>query len=182
MIKDNWTAEVLNFWFDELTPEDWFERKDATDEAIRARFRDLHKELQTALPDTAYSDPDTALAAVIVFDQFPRNIFRGTGDAFSTDSLAIAIARNAVDKEFDAEVDPKRKMFFYMPFMHSEVLADQERCISLFAATGADTKYAVEHRDIIAKFGRFPHRNKPLERESTEAERVFLGEHKGFGQ
>jgi len=79
-------------------------------------------------------------------------------------------------------VAKERKMFFYMPFMHSEVLTEQERCIALFAAAGEDTKYAVEHRDIIAKFGRFPHRNRALGRESTEAERAFLGEHKGFGQ
>jgi uncharacterized protein (DUF924 family) len=178
----SWAKDVLAFWFDELTPEDWFTTKPETDEKIRTRFGALHAALTAALPDAAWTDPEAALAAILVFDQFPRNIFRGTGEAFATDSLAAELARKAVDHGFDQTVPVSRRMFYYMPFMHSEVLADQERCIQLFAAAGSDTKYAVEHRDIIAKYGRFPHRNRALGRTSTTAEQTFLGEHKGFGQ
>ncbi|MBX3578505.1 MAG: DUF924 domain-containing protein [Rhizobiaceae bacterium] len=177
-----WVRDVLSYWFEELTQEDWFSSKPATDETIRTRFLDLHARLQSDLPDSVYSDADAALAAIILFDQFSRNMFRGTASAFSTDSLALGIARNAVDKEFDAALPPDRRMFLYMPFMHSEVTADQEHCIQLFAAMGADTKYAVEHRDIVARYGRFPHRNKALGRQSTTDEIAFLEGHKGFGQ
>ncbi len=182
MQKLEWVQDILSYWFEELTREDWFTSKAETDGTIRARFLDLHARLQSDLPDAVYTDPETALAAIILFDQFSRNMFRGTAAAFSTDSLALGIARNAVDKGFDAALPPDRRMFLYMPFMHSEVTADQEHCIQLFAAMGADTKYAVEHRDIVARFGRFPHRNKALGRQSTADELAFLGGHQGFGQ
>jgi uncharacterized protein (DUF924 family) len=95
----------------------------------------------------------------------------------------VAIAREAVDHGLDADLPEDRKIFLYMPFMHSENVADQERCVSLTSALTGDTvKYAIEHRDIIARFGRFPHRNRALGRESTEAEQLFLADHKGFGQ
>ena len=182
MTSDDWEKQVLDFWFTDLTAEDWFTRKDSTDATIRERFLSLHRALQTDVPAAAYAEANAALAAIIMFDQFPRNMFRGTAEAFSTDTIAVAIARNAVERAFDTSVGPDRRTFFYMPFMHSEVLADQERCISLFAEAGSDTKHAVEHRDIIQKFGRFPHRNRALGRESTQAELAFLGEHEGFGQ
>ena len=182
MQNPDWVRDILSYWFEELTREDWFTSKTETDETIRTRFLDLHRSLQAKLPEAVYSDRDTALAAIILFDQFSRNMFRGTAAAFSTDSLALGIARNAVEREFEAGLPPDRRMFLYMPFMHSEVTADQEHCIQLFAAMGADTKYAVEHRDIVARFGRFPHRNKALGRQSTADEMAFLGGPKGFGQ
>jgi len=173
--------EILAYWFEELTTEDWFTRKDATDETIRRRFEQTWRAWRESLPSATLLDARAALAGVIVFDQFPRNMFRGTGDAFATDPLALALARNALASGFDQAVGTNQRGFFYMPFMHSEDIADQERCVSLFAGTESE-KYAVEHRDIIARFGRFPHRNRALQRVSTEEEQAFLGNHAGFGQ
>jgi uncharacterized protein (DUF924 family) len=174
---------VLSFWFEELGPDGWFERRDATDETIRERFAGLHQALFQAFPSMSFDDPDSALAAILVFDQFPRNMFRGQARAFATDDVAAAIARKAIAREFDAEQPDERKLFFYMPLMHAENLADQEHCVALFAALEGDlVKHAIEHRDIVARFGRFPHRNRALGRQSTPAENAFLAEHKGFGQ
>jgi uncharacterized protein (DUF924 family) len=146
LIEKNWASDVLSFWFGELKPDDWFERKDAIDEAIRDRFGELYQSLSEAAPSMSFDDPETALAAILVFDQFPRNMFRGDSRAFVTDN-------------------------------------DQERCVSLTSALAGDTvKYAIRHRDIVARFGRFPHRNQALGRQSTEAEQLFLSDHKGFGQ
>ena len=131
----------------------------------------------------SFDDPQTALAAIIVFDQFSRNMFRGKPAEFATDSLALFIARHAIEQEYDATVPEQWRHFFYMPFMHSETTADQEHCVALFSALPGDSvKYAIEHRDIIARFGSFPHRNKVLGRTATAAEQAFLAEHKGFGQ
>jgi uncharacterized protein (DUF924 family) len=183
MIDRDWAGKVLSFWFEELTPEDWFERNERTDEAIRMRFGELHAQLATAAPAMRFDDPQTALAAIIVFDQFSRNMFRGEARAFATDVLAVSIARHALERGFDAGLNEQRKSFLFMPFMHSENVADQERCVALFSALPGDmVKYAIEHRDIVARFGRFPHRNQVLGRDSTAAERAFLAEHKGFGQ
>ncbi len=184
MPRPGWEDEVLKYWFDELTLEDWYRQKDATDRTIRERFLALHADLGQTPPDQLAATPDTALAAVIVFDQFPRNMFRKQAAAFATDALAIAVARGAIDKGFDVGMDANRRQFLYMPFMHSEVLADQERCVKLFEQLDRpeSLKYAVEHRDIIARFGRFPHRNRALGRESTPAETEFLQDHSGFGQ
>lgn len=183
-MAESWVDDVLAFWFETLTPEDWFTRKDETDEAIREKFLVLHSELKTEPPQAAFDEPPPALAATIVFDQFPRNIFRGKAEAFSTDNLALRIARNAVEKGFDDNLSQQQKQFLYMPFMHSEVLADQEHSVMLFKALGNEDslKYAVEHRDIVLRFGRFPHRNRVLGRTSTDDEREFLEGHDGYGQ
>lgn len=183
MTARGWQQDVLRFWFEELTKDDWFEVKKENDEAIRTRFAALHRDLSIAIPAEAFLQPEAALAAVIVFDQFSRNMFRGTADAFASDRLAIAVATNALANKFDTQLAETRKRFLYMPFMHSEVLADQKRCVALFEALGADAlKYAIEHRDIIERFGRFPHRNRVLGRQTTEEERAFLAGHEGFGQ
>jgi uncharacterized protein (DUF924 family) len=183
MIDADWATDVLAFWFEELRPEDWFETNDAVDETIRARFAKLHAALLEAAPSMSFDDPNSALAAIIVLDQFSRNMFRGEPKAFATDSLALFVARHAIEQEYDAAVPEQWRHFFYMPFMHSETVSDQEHCVALFAALPGDSvKYAIEHRDIIARFGRFPHRNKVLGRTATVAEQAFLAEHKGFGQ
>jgi len=184
MVKTGWREEVLRFWFDELTPEDWFLGKPEIDTRIREGFAGLHEELKAAPPPEAMTDPRTALAAVILFDQFPRNIHRRKPEAFSSDDLALQIARNALDKGLDADMSNVEKQFLYMPFMHSETLTDQERSVDLFKSIGNEgsVKYAIEHRDIIARFGRFPHRNRALGRATTEAETAFMESHKGYGQ
>ena len=119
----------------------------------------------------------------LAFEEEFINMFRDEARAFATDVLAVSIARHALDRGFDEGLTEQRKSFLYMPFMHSENVADQERCVALFSALPGDmVKYAIEHRDIVARFGRFPHRNPVLGRDATVAERAFLAGHKGFGQ
>ncbi|RIK85699.1 MAG: DUF924 domain-containing protein [Hyphomicrobiales bacterium] len=183
-IEAGWVDAVLDFWFGKLTYEDWFSGGPELDEAVRARFLPLYEALKAGFDEKAVGDARTALAAILVFDQFPRNIFRGEAAAFATDDLAAGIARLAVERGWDEEAEPARRPFYYMPFMHSEILADQERCVDLFRGIGEGDglKYAVEHRDIVARFGRFPHRNRALGRPSTPAELEFMKEHAGYGQ
>ncbi|MCB1453119.1 MAG: DUF924 domain-containing protein [Rhizobiaceae bacterium] len=184
MTDAGWVQEVLTFWFEELSSEDWYSGSADVDEKIRARFGALHEELTRNPPPETRTDADAALAAVIVLDQFSRNLFRKRAEAFASDAMALDLARNALEADFDSMVPNDRRSFFYMPFMHSEVLSDQERCVDLFKQSGGENslKYAIEHRDIIARFGRFPHRNTALGREPTEEEKAFLEGHSGFGQ
>ncbi len=179
-----WVDEVLDFWFGELTYKDWFGGGPELDEKIRSRFLDLHERLKAGFDERKVNDARMALAAIIVFDQFPRNMFRGSAAAFATDDMAAGIARLAVERGWDNAVEAAARPFVYMPFMHSEILADQERCVDLFRAIGEgdSLKFAIEHRDIVARFGRFPHRNRALGRESTPDELEFMKEHAGYGQ
>jgi uncharacterized protein (DUF924 family) len=183
-MSENWVDDVLEFWFKELTYEDWFGGDVKLDDTIRERFLPLYEEQKRSFRIDATNDARTALAAIILFDQFPRNIYRRSPAAFGTDDLALGLARRALDKGFDAALDAREKPFLYMPFMHSEVMADQERCVDLFRGLGNEDslKYAVEHRDMIAQFGRFPHRNHALGRENTAAETTLLETHSGYGQ
>jgi len=184
MPQENWVDDVLAFWFEELVPDDWYAGGEEVDNKIRDRFAELHQRLKSTLSADDIDDARTALAAIIVFDQFPRNIHRGSAEAFATDDMAVQIARRALDLELDSTLTDDEKSFLYMPFMHSEILADQERCVDLFRALSNEEglKFAIEHRDIVARHGRFPHRNRPLGRESTPAEDEFLESHSGYGQ
>ncbi|WP_265516385.1 DUF924 family protein [Nitratireductor luteus] len=183
-MHNSWVDEVLAFWFRELEPKDWFQGSDALDKTIRTRFGALHERLSGHAPAEAMEDPRTALATVIVLDQFSRNMYRGSAKAFAADDMALRIARNAVDERFDDGMTPEERQFLYMPFQHSEISADQEHSVMLFKSLGGEegVRYAVEHRDIIEKFGRFPHRNRVLGRVSTQEETAFLEGHDGFGQ
>ena len=166
---------VVAFWT-EAGPDKWFKRDDAFDQDIRARFLATHEAAaQGKLADWDAS-AEGALALLILLDQFPRNMFRGTARAFATDPLARDVATRAIDKGFDRAVARKMQNFFYLPFQHSEALADQERSLALYRATGdADNiKWAEIHADIIRKFGRFPHRNAMLGRQTTAEEQAFL--------
>lgn len=168
-------AEVVSFWRD-AGEEKWFRRDDALDREITERFGPLHAEAaEGALSDWAKS-AEGALALVLILDQFSRNMFRGTPKAFAQDAMAVEVAHASFDAGFDREVDPALTMFFYMPFMHSESIVDQERCMALcHQHSGPDSlKYACEHRDIIRRFGRFPHRNAVLGRHTSAAEQAFL--------
>lgn len=179
-----WRDDVLKFWFDELTPEERFSGDPQVDERIRARFGSLYESMKANTPAESAGDPLTALAAIIVFDQFPRNLFRRQAAAFGTDEQARSLALHALAQGFDAALSENQRQFLYMPLMHSEDLADQERCVELFSTTNNEgsLKYAIEHRDIIARFGRFPHRNKALGRQTTSEEEAFLTGHSGYGQ
>ena len=161
----DWRSDILKFWFG-LTYEDWWRGTAELDHRIRERFLKLWAEKRQLPVDAFVADPLTALAAVILFDQFPRNMFRGHADQFATDHLALAIAKAAVEKEFDEQLDTNERVFLYMPFQHSENLADQDRAMLLFSELGDERhlSYAKKHRDIIARFGRFPHRNAMLGR------------------
>jgi uncharacterized protein (DUF924 family) len=184
MTTPEWVDQVLGFWFGELTEKDWFGGSEELDARVRERFEELHASLAG---DETIRTPQSgreALAAIILFDQMPRNMFRRTPEAFASDAVALSIARHAVDHQLDAGMSAQERQFLYMPFMHSEVVADQERCVDLFRTLDNEEglKYAIEHRDIVARFGRFPHRNKALGRQSTAEEISFLEGHAGYGQ
>ena len=162
----SWHDEIIAFWFS-LDPKQWWEADPELDETIRQCFEILWHEERQLPPERFLDSSDEALAAVILFDQFPRNMFRGHADQFSTDPLALAVARAAVDQELDAPLEPQERGFLYMPFQHSEDLADQNKSVLLFSKRGDEyqLKYAKLHHEVIERFGRFPHRNKILGRE-----------------
>ena len=171
-----WIAEVLHFWFEELQPADWFAARPEVDDIIWDRFGDLRQDMKASPPDPAALDGSGHVAAVIVFDQFSRNMFRRSPEAFATDGLALGLARDAVDNNIDLALAPREQQFLYMPFMHSEDRAMQERSIELFSRIGIPgvVEFAQQHKSVIDRFGRFPNRNKALKRASTESEIVFL--------
>ena len=167
----DWQSEVLDFWFG-LKPEQWWHASPQLDELIRDQFGELWKQKRELPPEQFLSDARTALAGVLLFDQFPRNMFRGTAEQYATDPLAEAIARGAVDEGLDEQLDPNGRIFLYMPLMHSENMDNQRRSLLLFTALGDEqqVKYARHHYDIVERYGRFPHRNAILGRTSRPDE------------
>ena len=168
-------SDILAFWR-EAGRKRWYEHDDAFDAEVRRRFLPLwQKAIAGELASWQDSD-DGTLALVIVLDQFPRNMFRGTSEAFASDGLARDVARRAIDRGVDARVDPVLLEFLYLPFMHSEHLPDQLHCVALFQTTenAENLKYARAHAEIIQRFGRFPHRNRLLGRDTTAEEQAFL--------
>lgn len=181
-IGPDWHRSVLTFWFEELKVEQWFKKDASVDEAITDRFGAVYETVRMMEIDTLIETPDKALAAIIVLDQFSRNMFRNDPRTFESDALALKVADRALAAGLDAEFDADQRHFLCMPFMHSESLADQDRAIALFEAIGKEegVKYAKLHRDVIVKFGRFPHRNAVLGRQTTPEEQAHLDEHGGF--
>ena len=171
-------AALLDFWFDELTPEQWFRASDDVDARLRERFASWPDSARDGRWDAWAATADGALALVLALDQLPRNLYRGTAAAFAYDERARQVARRAIGAGFDHDVAAERRVFFYLPFEHSEALADQDWSVALIAALGDDvyTDYAERHRDVIRRFGRFPHRNASLGRPSTEAEKAYLAQ------
>ncbi len=176
----DWRADVLKFWFG-LQPEQWWNGGAELDHSIREEFLKLWAEKRQLPVDAFVTDPLTADAAVILFDQFPRNMFRGHADAYSTDHLALAISKEAIAKGLDEQLQKDERKVLYMPFVHSENLDDQNRAILLF--TEIDDReqigYAKKHRDVIARFGRFPHRNAILGR-APRPDEIAAGEVDSF--
>ena len=172
---DTAPAGVLAFWR-EAGRERWYTRDDAFDAEVRARYLDLWRMAAAGELSSWEASDDGALALVIVLDQFPRNMFRGTPQAFASDALARDVAHRAIARGVDVRIDPVLLEFLYMPFMHSEHLPDQLHCVALFENTdnAENLKYAREHADIIQRFGRFPHRNRLLGRDTTAEEQAFL--------
>ncbi len=171
---DDWHWQVLGFWFG-LTDEQHWRRDAELDAEIARRFEGLWQEQKGRAAEELAGSPEQALAAIILFDQFPRNMFRDDPRAFATDGLAQAVAKAAIERGYDRQIAPERRHFFYLPLEHSEELADQERCVELFERLGNDRylEHARQHHDVIARFGRFPHRNAVLGRESSAEERAF---------
>ena len=165
---------VVEFWKNAGEAK-WFSKNADFDADFRVRFMDAHLAAAARKLDAWADDPQGALALVILLDQFPRNCFRDTAHMFATDPLARLFAKRAIDAGLDARGEETLRLFFYMPLMHSEDLGDQERSVALFEKLNPDlVKYAVTHRDIVRRFGRFPHRNAALGRETTPEEKAFL--------
>jgi uncharacterized protein (DUF924 family) len=170
--------DVVGFWRT-AGPQKWFAKSAAFDQAIALRFEAAHHAAARGVHDDWAGTAQGALALLILLDQFPRNLFRDSGHAFATDGKALAVALHAIGEGFDQDVEPALRPFVYMPLMHSEDLGDQDRCIVLMQALeGAEDnlRFARVHRDIIARFGRFPHRNAALGRLTTPQEQEFLDE------
>lgn len=168
--------DVLRFWRD-AGPGRWFRRDDAFDAEFRRRFLAAHEAAAAGGLHAWMQTPHGALALVLLLDQFPRNAFRGTARVYATDAQARDAADAAIARGFDRQVEDGLRRFFYLPFMHSESLVDQERCVALNEGAGPDAlRWARHHRDVVARFGRFPHRNAVLGRTSTPEEERFMAE------
>lgn len=170
------SEDVLAFWFSDAARPHWFVRSEAFDVRVRAELGTLHAQAARGELDAWAADARGALALIVLLDQAPRNLHRGSADAFATDPAALKHATRAVDLGFDGVLTDDERLFLYLPFEHSESLAVQDRSVALIGALGVPmlTDYAERHRQIIARFGRFPHRNAVLGRDSTDEELHFL--------
>ncbi|WP_417665445.1 DUF924 family protein [Pseudidiomarina sp.] len=171
-------ADVLNFWFSELTPQQWFAKSDALDATITQKFGDM---LGAAVQGELWQWRSSArgrLAEIIVLDQFSRNVYRDTAAAFAQDAMALVLSQEAIRLGCDSDFNAAEKAFLYMPYMHSESAVIHRQAVELFNQPGLENNYDFElkHKEIIDKFGRYPHRNALLGRESTAAEQAFLQE------
>jgi uncharacterized protein (DUF924 family) len=177
--------EVLDFWFDPASKARWFEPSAAFDQAVAARLGDLRGRAAAGDLDAWQSSAEGCVALCILLDQAPRQLFRGQVRAFATDAKALAVAQHAIAEGFDRQLPVEQRQFLYLPLMHSEQLADQELCVALYEAEELrhNLRHAADHAEIIRRFGRFPHRNAVLGRESTEAEIAHLEEQReSYGQ
>ena len=177
-LAPDWWKPFLDFWFGTLKRADWFARSDDVDRVLAERFGATYEQIARATLDVARMSEHEVLAAVIALDQIPRNIFRGTPRSFGTDAKALAVTDAAVARGHDKSLGLHERLFLYLPLEHSEDLSDQERAVDLISALGDAeyTRYAIAHRAIILRFGRFPHRNAILDRTSTPEEIAFLAE------
>lgn len=173
-------SDILEFWFSEIKPAQWFEKNSDFDESIRARFEQDYKLAIQGIYDGWQNQPEGALALIILLDQFPRNMYRDTPQAFAGDAKALEVSKQAVAKEFDQTLSVQEKTFMYLPFEHSENIDDQKKSLELFETIKQDDPvvydYAKRHYDVIKKFGRFPHRNSILERSNTKLEEEYLSQ------
>lgn len=168
--------KVLEFWFRELTFGDWFTKSDEMDATIVERFSDLHAAIVAGEYDESRTSGKSILVQVIVLDQFSRNMFRGSSKSFVQDELALSLAQLAIEKGFEADLTPEERMFLYMPFMHSESKEIHKQAVTLFESLSMPStlEYEHKHKEIIDRFGRYPHRNEVLGRESTPEEVEYL--------
>ncbi len=171
--------EILKFWLDDVGPKGWYAVEDALDADIREKFLTAWQAACDGQFSLWMTYPSGALAYLILTDQFPRNMFRGTGQAFASDRAALAVAKSAIEKGWDMAIDEPARQFFYLPLMHSENLCDQDRCVRLICERMPEGRessllHARAHRDVIRQFGRFPYRNDVLARESTAVETAYV--------
>ena len=174
---------VLAFWLSDHARAHWFASDADFDRELRQRFLDDYERVRAGEADWIAATPEGCLVLILFLDQFPRNMFRGTARAFESDSKALALAQDALERGYPEGMDADRQMFFYLPFMHSEDPADQQRCVSLFSQRPEHDNsldFARQHAEIIDRFGRFPHRNQALGRETSPEEADFLTRHSGF--
>jgi uncharacterized protein (DUF924 family) len=176
---DTLAEDILTFWLDEVGPEGWYRQDDALDARIRDRFGAAAEAARRGEMECWMLDPRKCLALLILLDQFPRNMFRDSPEAFASDDRARAVAKAALRRGFDAAIPMPGRQFYYLPLMHSESLPDQERSVRLFRLNdpaGGNIDHARAHRAVIRRFGRFPYRNGPLGRVTTAAEHEWLAE------
>ena len=168
-------GDVVSFWLTQ-SEKVWFTADPTFDAEVLSRFAALVEQAKSGALDDWADDPEGSLALVILLDQMTRNIYRDTAEMFAADGKALAVAKRAIERGFDMDLPKEKRRWLYMPFMHSEDLADQERSIELFDGSemAASLPFAVEHADIIRRFGRFPHRNAILGRQTTPEEAAFL--------
>jgi len=171
--------DVLAFWLDECEPSDWYRSDPTLDAKIRDRFLEVWREATEGSLGLWLTYPTGTLAYIILTDQFPRNMFRDSGDAFATDHLARAASKMAIERNWDMKIDEPARQFFYLPLMHAENLCDQDRAVRLIHSRMPETgisnqDHACAHRAVIRDFGRFPYRNAALGRKTTASEQVFL--------
>ena len=168
----DWARQILKFWFDEHGESDWFGGSLKFDAKVTEHFAGWRDALRSQPVEAFTEHADTALASIILFDQVPRNAFRGTAEAFATDHIALSIARHAVELGFDAGLSKDQRLFLYLPFEHSENLDDQRESVRLVSGLGdlRLLQFALDHQAMIKRFGRFPHRNKALGRADREGE------------
>lgn len=176
--------DILKFWLDHVGEDKWYAVEDDLDTAIREQFLETWQAAADGNFSLWLTYPTGALAYIILTDQFPRNMFRGQGRAFSTDRAALAAAKSAIQKGWDLKIDPPARQFFYLPMMHSENLIDQDRCVRLMCErmpkTSDNLLHARAHRKVIRDFGRFPYRNDALNRSTTAVEKSYV-ENGGYG-
>jgi uncharacterized protein (DUF924 family) len=173
-------AEVLHFWFSEVQPQQWFQKNDDFDRLIRERFKVTYDMARDGLCDAWQEEPQGCVALCVVLDQFPRNMFRDSAEAFATDDKALLVAKNTVARGFDLLVSPEKRRFLYLPYEHSESLSDQKKSVELFGTMKKDDPlaydYAQRHYKVIEQYGRFPHRNVALGRDNTPEEDAYLAQ------
>jgi len=177
--------EILSFWLDETGPAGWYMSSESLDQEIKGRFEDDYNRARDGALSLWLTYASGTLAYIILTDQFSRNMYRGTAQAFATDGISRAAAKAAISKGWDMRIDAPARQFFYLPLMHSECLSDQDRAVRLIktrmpASGGSSLLHAKAHREVIRQFGRFPHRNEALGRETPAAEAAFL-EQGGYG-
>ncbi|MFC6637859.1 DUF924 family protein [Sulfitobacter sp. JBTF-M27] len=171
--------EVLEFWLDEIGPKGWYETSEELDATIREKFLETWEMACDGKFSLWLTYPSGALAYIILMDEFPRNMFRGEGKAFSSDRAALAAAKSAIERGWDLRIDEPARQFFYLPLMHSENLCDQDRCVRLMCERMPQSResnllHARAHREVIRRFGRFPYRNDALSRNDTPGEKDFI--------